>query len=57
MAGEAKLDFWLQRAAVAAMVALALGLLAVGIVLYARPAHASPAPVTNEQELPQTAAR
>ena len=35
---ETPLDTWLQRAAAAAMVALAIALIAVGVRLYA-PAH------------------
>lgn len=39
---DSGLDRWLQRGAVAVMVAVALVLLTLGIVLYARPVHAAP---------------
>ncbi len=38
---NSKLDSWVQRAAVAAMVTLALTLLGVGVALYGTPATAS----------------
>jgi hypothetical protein len=38
---NSRLDRWVQRAAVAAMVTLALTLLGVGVALYGAPAKAS----------------
>ncbi|HLL54019.1 MAG TPA: hypothetical protein VK447_10755 [Myxococcaceae bacterium] len=42
-------DKWIQRAAVAAIVAVACGLLGTGVALYAPSSHATPATVTAPQ--------
>lgn len=42
-----RLDRWIQRATVGAMVALALGLVGLGIALYAPPSHSGRPPLAQ----------
>jgi hypothetical protein len=52
MAMNDTLDRWIQRVTLAAMVALAAALLAVGVTLYASTSEAHPAPNAAAQSVP-----